>query len=267
MWIGIPCNRGAAIRWTTDSRARTDRATLVGPAAARRGAPAALGTHREILGSLHGARSPVARLQTRSSPSRRAAGGGPCLDHGLFDAPDVRWHRRAGVDASLVSPAAVASALAQKLGARGPAQTISLACSSGAAAAIAEGPRAIRLGACASRSAAGVGADVDALMFARKFGPNRGPERPGAVSCPFDLRRDGFVVGEGAAMVVLSHERRGLVAWSFVGEGRSLDAHHFTAPASRGSDGAARSIRAALAQAGLSIGRLHSGARHLDPAE
>jgi 3-oxoacyl-[acyl-carrier-protein] synthase II len=64
---------------------------------------------------------------------------------------------------------------------------------------------------------------------------------------PFDVHRDGFVVGEGAAVVVLGAER-GAATVELLGEGRSLDAHHLTAPDPEG-DGAARSMRAALAAA------------------
>jgi 3-oxoacyl-[acyl-carrier-protein] synthase II len=63
-------------------------------------------------------------------------------------------------------------------------------------------------------------------------------------SCPFDVRRDGFVVGEGAAMVVLAADR-GDAAVEVAGAARTLDAHHLTAPDPAG-DGGARAMRAAL---------------------
>jgi 3-oxoacyl-[acyl-carrier-protein] synthase II len=68
------------------------------------------------------------------------------------------------------------------------------------------------------------------------------------VSCPFDLHRDGFVVGEGAAMLVLAAER-GDAACELAGIGRSLDGHRLTAPEPDG-DGAARAMEAALRDAG-----------------
>ena len=68
------------------------------------------------------------------------------------------------------------------------------------------------------------------------------------LSCPFDARRDGFVVGEGAAVVVLAVER-GPARLELAGEARSLDAYHLTAPDPDGA-GAERAMRGALAGAG-----------------
>jgi 3-oxoacyl-[acyl-carrier-protein] synthase II len=136
--------------------------------------------------------------------------------------------------------------LAGELGARGPCETLSLACSSGAAA-IAEGVRAIRRGEVDVALCGGVGADVDPLMLAG-FGL-LGALSARGVSCPFDAHRDGFVVGEGAAMVVLSAER-GNARARVAGAGRSLDAWHLTAPDPEG-EGAAMAMRTALREAKL----------------
>jgi 3-oxoacyl-[acyl-carrier-protein] synthase II len=147
----------------------------------------------------------------------------------------------------VLSPAAVASVLAGEVNAGGPVETISLACASGSAA-ILEGTRAIRLGLCDVALCGGVGADVDPLMMVG-FGL-LGILSARGVSCPFDLRRDGFVVGEGAAMVVLSSDR-GDALCELAGIARTLDAHSLTAPDPRG-EGAARAMEAALGEAGLS---------------
>ena len=173
----------------------------------------------------------------------RVAGGGARFDHELFaqDAPALA----AKIDARAVSPAAVASVLAGELEARGPAMTVSLACASGAAA-IVEAVRALRRGVCDVALAGGVGADVDPFMLAG-FGILGALSARGS-SCPFDVRRDGFVVGEGAAMVLLSVERGDAVC-RVTGVGRSVDAFHLTAPDPDG-DGAARAMRAALDDAG-----------------
>jgi 3-oxoacyl-[acyl-carrier-protein] synthase II len=191
-----------------------------------------------FLGAESG-RAPFATLHALT----RAAGGGARFDHARFGADAAP--PAAQFDASIISPAAVTSALALEYGAGGPAVTISLACSSGASA-IAEAARAIRLGVCDAAICGGVGADVDPMMLAG-FG-RIGALTARGMSCPFDLRRDGFVVGEGAAIVVLSRER-GDATVELAGEGRSLDAHHLTAPDPEG-DGAARAMRAALAAAG-----------------
>lgn len=199
-------------------------------------APARLGI---FLGAESG-RAPFATLHALT----RGASGGTRFDHGQFGVNAGALV--AEFDASIISPAAVTSALAREYGAHGPAVTISLACSSGASA-IAEAARAIRLGVCDVALCGGVGADVDPMMLAG-FG-RIGALTARGVSCPFDLRRDGFVVGEGAAMAVLARER-GDATVELAGEGRSLDAHHLTAPDPEG-EGATRAMRAALAAAGI----------------
>ncbi|MES2886912.1 MAG: beta-ketoacyl-[acyl-carrier-protein] synthase family protein [Pseudomonadota bacterium] len=192
-----------------------------------------------FLGAESG-RAPMATLHALT----RAAGGGVAFNHEPFG----RLSRDlvARFDASVISPAAVTSRLAGLWQASGPAVTISLACASGASA-IAEAARAIRLGLCDAALCGGVGADVDPLMLAG-FG-RLGALSAKGVSCPFDVRRDGFVVGEGAAMVLLSHER-GDATVELAGEGRTLDAHHLTAPDPDGL-GAERAMRLALSAAGM----------------
>ncbi len=147
---------------------------------------------------------------------------------------------------SVTSPGAIASALARTIGADGPVETVALACAS-SAAAVAEAVRAIRSGECDVALAGGVGADLDQLMLA-SFGM-LGAVSARGVACPFDLRRDGFVIGEGAAFVVLSVDRRGAMA-ELLGIGRTMDAYRLTAPEPDGT-GATRAMRAALADAAL----------------
>ena len=134
------------------------------------------------------------------------------------------------------SPAAIASRIAATIGAHGPVETVSLACAS-SAAAIAEAARAIRGGECDVALAGGVGADLDALMLA-SFGV-LGALSARGVSCPFDVRRDGFILGEGAAFVVLAAERaRARV--ELAGIGRTMDAYRLTAPEPEGAAPPAR---------------------------
>jgi 3-oxoacyl-[acyl-carrier-protein] synthase II len=148
------------------------------------------------------------------------------------------------------SATAVAWALARDLGARGPCRTVSLACASGTAALL-EAVRSLRSGACDAAVCVGVGAHVDPLQVAA-FG------RLGALSTrgrssPFDASRDGFVLGEGAAAMVLSIER-GDARAELAGGARSFDGGSLTAPDPTAA-AAQRAIRDAIACiAGTRIG-------------
>ncbi|WP_167086609.1 beta-ketoacyl-[acyl-carrier-protein] synthase family protein [Massilia frigida] len=237
---GFPSTAGAEIHGFTHTGDR--RLALARVAAREAWQAAGLDVAPDRLGIFLGAESGRAPFATLHELTR-GAGGGARFDHAQFGVKAAALV--AEFDASIISPAAVTSALAREYGAHGPAVTISLACASGASA-IAEAARAIRLGVCDVALCGGVGADVDPMMLAG-FG-RVGALSARGVSCPFDVRRDGFVVGEGAAIVVLSRER-GNATVELAGEGRSLDAHHLTAPDPQG-DGAARAMRTALAAAG-----------------
>lgn len=195
------------------------------------------------LGVFLGAESGRCHWTTALGLARAGRGAGNGFDHERFAREAPVFADR--IDASVISPSAVAAALAIEYGAHGPVETISLACASGSAA-IVEAARAIRLGQCDVALCGGVGADVDPLMLAG-FGLLSILSARG-ISCPFDAHRDGFVIGEGAAMLVLSAERGGAQV-ELAGVGRSLDAHHLTAPDPDG-DGAARAMIAALHDAG-----------------
>jgi 3-oxoacyl-[acyl-carrier-protein] synthase II len=239
---GFPCRVAAAIRQPLDDV--EDRRLLLAQRAAREAwSQAGASAAPERIGVFVGAESGRASFRTVLGLAH-AAGGGAKFDHARFGLEARALAAR--FDASVVSPAAVASALAGEIGARGPAITISLACASGAAA-IAAGARAVRLGECDVALCGGVGADVDPLMLAG-FGL-LGALSAAGVSRPFDARRDGFVVGEGAAFVVLAAERGAAVA-ELAGAGSSLDAYRLTDPDPEGA-GAERSMRAALERAGI----------------
>jgi 3-oxoacyl-[acyl-carrier-protein] synthase II len=239
---GFPCQVAAAIPGEADQEDR--RLPFARRAAAEAWQMAALAQPMGRIGVFVGAESGRGTFRTVLGLAR-AAGGGATFDHDRFALHARPFAER--IDASVLSPAAVASVLAGEVNAEGPVETVSLACASGSAA-IVEGARAIRLGLCDVALCGGVGADVDPLMLVG-FGL-LGILSARGVSCPFDVRRDGFVVGEGAAMVVLSSEP-GDAACELAGIARSLDAHHLTAPDPEG-DGAARAMQAALRDAGLS---------------
>ncbi len=238
---GYPSRVAAAVPWPLDDT-RDRRLALAHRAADEAWNSAAIEAHPSRIGVFIGAESGRATYETIFAMSR-AAGGGARFDHARFG-QDAR-RLAASIHNATVSPAAVASALAGKIGARGPVETISLACASGAAA-IVEATRAIRTGQCDVALTGGVGADVDPFMLVG-FGL-LGALSARGVSCPFDARRDGFVVGEGAAMIVLSADR-GDGSVEVSGAARSLDAHHLTAPDPAG-DGAMRAMRGALDDAG-----------------
>jgi 3-oxoacyl-[acyl-carrier-protein] synthase II len=237
----FPCTVAAAVPRRFDHT--DDRRLALAEVAAREAfAMARVDAAPERLGVFIGAESGRATIATILDLAR-AAGGGSSFDHEAFGR-DARA-LAANIDAAAVSPAAVASALAREFRAGGPVQTISIACASGAAA-IVEGTRAIRLGVCDVALCGGVGADVDPLMLVG-FG-RLGALSARGVSCPFDVRRDGFVVGEGAAMVVLS-SRPTHLDLEVTGIARTLDAYHLTKPDPEG-DGAARAMQNALLDAG-----------------
>jgi 3-oxoacyl-[acyl-carrier-protein] synthase II len=87
-----------------------------------------------------------------------------------------------------------------------------------------------------------------------------GATSPTGISRPFDRKRDGFVMGEGAGVMVLEDaetaELRGAEILGYLtGYGATADAHHMTAPEPNG-DGAARAIRKALADAEIEPGQI-----------
>lgn len=239
---GFPSHHAAAI---TEAFPEEDRRLPYARIAAREAwTHAGLDVAPSRLGVFIGAESGRGRWQTVLGLARAARGPSGAFDHAQF-ARDARPFADR-IDASVLSPSAVAVSLAEEHGAHGPVSTVSLACASGSAA-IVEAVRAIRLGEIDAAICGGVGADVDPLMLAG-FGL-LGILSPRGISCPFDAHRDGFIVGEGAAMLVLSAER-GDATVEIAGVGRSLDAHHLTAPDPEG-DGAARAMSAALRDANI----------------
>jgi 3-oxoacyl-[acyl-carrier-protein] synthase II len=150
-----------------------------------------------------------------------------------------------------------ASNVAIELGIRGPNQSNGNSCASGAMS-IGEAFRLVRAGGAPVVLAGGVEAPLAPLTygaFALIRAMSARNDDPAAASRPFDRARDGFVMGEGAALLVLEaweHARaRGARVYAEVrGYGTTNDAHHMTAPLPDGSE-AARAICLALEDAGL----------------
>jgi 3-oxoacyl-[acyl-carrier-protein] synthase II len=148
--------------------------------------------------------------------------------------------------------------ISMRLGAKGPSNATVTACASGANA-IGDAFRILQYGDADVMIAGGAEAPISGLAvggFASMKALSTRNDAPEQASRPFDADRDGFVIGEGAGVVVLeelSHARaRGAKIYcELAGYGYTADAHHMTAPAPDG-EGAARSMKAAMADAGLS---------------
>ncbi len=148
-----------------------------------------------------------------------------------------------------------AANVSMRLGWHGPSETITTACAAGtdsigaAARLVASGRCDVAIGGGSEAAMTEVGIAAFANMTALSTS---------GVSRPFDVRRDGFVITEGAAALVLEAwdhavARGARIYAELTGAARTADAHHITAPAPEGT-GAAACMALAMADAGIRPG-------------
>ncbi|OKJ32484.1 beta-ketoacyl-[acyl-carrier-protein] synthase family protein [Streptomyces sp. CB01580] len=147
---------------------------------------------------------------------------------------------------------AAAASLSRRYGLRGESYATAGACAAGAQA-IGAALGAIRRGEVAAAVVGG--AEAASVPLVRESFAHAGALSPTGRCVPFDADRDGFVMGEGAGILVLESldgaRARGAGILGLVrGYGASSDAHHLTAPSPDGIP-AARAVRRALADAGV----------------
>lgn len=145
-----------------------------------------------------------------------------------------------------------AANVSMRRGWRGPCETIVTACASGTHA-VGNAARAIAAGRCDAMLAGGAEAPLTEIGLVGF--ENMTALSSSGISRPFDTERDGFVIAEGAAALVLEDLDRALARDAHVyalllGAASTADAHHITAP-SPGGSGAASCMEQALADAGL----------------
>ncbi len=146
-----------------------------------------------------------------------------------------------------------------RYGAKGPNYATVSACASGAHA-IGNAFRSIQTGEADVMITGGTEASVTPMTiagFAAMTALSERNDSPQTASRPFDATRDGFVLGEGAGILVLeelehARARGATIIAEIVGFGQTADAYHITAPAA-GGEGAVRAMKAALRDAGAAL--------------
>ncbi|MEU4689529.1 beta-ketoacyl-[acyl-carrier-protein] synthase family protein [Actinoplanes sp. NPDC023714] len=157
----------------------------------------------------------------------------------------------------MMMPNGPAAWVSIELGARAGTYTTASACASGAEA-LSLGMRLIRSGEADVVIAGGVESCIEPLIvagFAQARTLSRRNDAPERASRPFDVDRDGFVLGEGAGVLILERAefaaaRGARVHGRLAGFGVTADAHHITGPDPAGT-GQIRAVRAAVSSAGL----------------
>jgi 3-oxoacyl-[acyl-carrier-protein] synthase II len=157
----------------------------------------------------------------------------------------------------MLMPNGAAATVSLKLGARAGAHTPVSACASGTEA-LSWAVDLIRLGRADVVIAGGAEACIHPLpmsAFASMKALSTREDDPQAASRPYDTGRDGFILGEGAGLLILESEEHALARGAHIyaeiaGVGVTADAYHMAAPDPSGQ-GAARAMRIAMAEAGV----------------
>lgn len=152
----------------------------------------------------------------------------------------------------MMMPNAATAAVSMRFGLGGPAETVTTACAAGTHA-IGNAARLVATGRC-SVAVAG-GAEAVIVEIAEAGFRNMTALSNEGLSRPFDTHRNGFVMGEGAGILILEEWEHALARGAtiyaeVIGAASTADAHHITAPDPSGS-GAIRCMELALADAGI----------------
>jgi len=155
----------------------------------------------------------------------------------------------------MMMPNAATAAVSMRYGLGGPCETVTTACAAGTHA-IGNAARLVAQGRCPVAVAGG--AEAVLVELAEAGFRNMTALSNLDLSRPFDMDRDGFVIGEGAGVLILEEYEHALsrgatILAEVIGAASTADAHHITAPDPTGS-GAIRCMELALADAGLAPG-------------
>lgn len=230
---------------------RTDRATLLGIAAAAdaiadAGSVATGGPEDDGL---------AAPLHRRGVVAGSGVGGLRTLEDQVISYAEKGPSRTSPFLVPMMMANATAAMVAIHHGWTGPNLAVSTACATGGNA-IGEGARMIRDGMADVVVCGGTESSVSPVAMSAFARMGALTKRPAAeASRPFDVDRDGFVMGEGAGFVVLETLDHALargadIRGEILGYGMTCDAHHITAPLEDGS-GMAACMAVALSDAGL----------------
>lgn len=181
---------------------------------------------------------------------------------------DGRGERLSPYTVPMIMPNAAAAEVSLQWGLGGPSLSPTSACATGAHAVML-GASLIRSGQAEVAVVGGAEAPITRISikaFGRMRALSRACASPERASRPFDADRDGFVMAEGAGVLVLESERHARARGATVigelwGAGSTSDAHHIVMPDPTGA-GAAAAIGAALADAGIGPAALRSVNAH-----